>query len=422
MTQLLKIKMVDGEAEFELSENVLTESSIKHAFLLPSDAIVSLYYVVDGRRRYCQINEAGICFVLPNDWPNRQFFATSNASSRPGSVMNRDPPRIIDKPSVSPTDEAVPRKRAKIVEQTESNAKDLQWFQSLQQYALFYEGDNKAKRCITPLTKQIVDASVLSRCVVQIQFLAVYLSLGDMSAFNFGSNNHSNPIIVDFMMSDYVDPKPKFLNDANTFAASAGECNAMVDKISSADRLNIAKTSIEEWQRRLLMLMAVTKTLRRNLPKGRRLLSDAIITKNTAKVVKKDNAIDVIILQAVSENFLEHNPPTAVPEIGTRYLMLGLSNTENRNDPFSLGCGNVTAIGCSGGDSGAGLWNSSGALIGMNILVKQNPLHVKKTADNRQKQFTHAIGGATVFCSCAGTIELFASEYIPAESPIPFEE
>ncbi|KAI6201588.1 Ubiquitin-like domain-containing protein [Aphelenchoides besseyi] len=99
------------------------------------------------------------------------------------------------------------------------------------------------------LDLQRIDASVLSRCVVQIQFLAVYLSLGDMSAFNFGSNNHSNPIIVDFMMSDYVDPKPKFLNDANTFAASAGECNAMVDKISSADRLNIAKTSIEEWQR-----------------------------------------------------------------------------------------------------------------------------------------------------------------------------
>ncbi|KAI6201589.1 hypothetical protein M3Y96_00858300 [Aphelenchoides besseyi] len=342
MTQSVKIKMVDGEAEFELSENVLSESSIKHAFLLPSDAIVSLYYVVDGRRKYCQTRLASEpSFFLPNDWPNRQFFATSNASSRPGSVMNRDPPRIIDKPSVSPTDEAVPRKRAKIVEQTESNAKDLQWFQSLQQYALFYEGDNKAKRCITPLTKQI--------------------------AVTYAHGSHQN----------------------------------------------LTKESTEGTP--IIVRCYYNKKYRVE-----------------AKVVKKDNALDVIILQAVSENFLEHNPPIGVPEIGTRYLMLGLSNIENRKNPFSLGCGSVTAMledqirfigssGCSGGDSGAGLWNSTGALIGMNIMVKQNPLHVKQTADNRQKQFTHAIGGATVFVR-AGTIKLFASEYIPAESPIPFEE
>ncbi|KAI6201577.1 hypothetical protein M3Y96_00857100 [Aphelenchoides besseyi] len=341
MTQSVKIKMVDGEAEFELSENVLTESSIKHAFLLPSDAIVSLYYVVDGRRKYCRTNEAGTCFLLPIDWPNRQFSATSNASFRPGSVMNRDPPRIIDKPSVSPTEEAVPRKRAKIVEQKESNAKDLQWFQSLQQYALFYEDNKKTKHCITPLTKQI--------------------------AVTYAHGSHQN-----------------------------------LTKESTEEKPIIVRCYYNEEYR------------------------------VEAKVVEKNNALDVIILQAVSENFLEHNPPIGVPKIGTRYLMLGLSNIESRTEPFSLGCGNVTAMledqirfigssGCSGGDSGAGLWNTSGALIGMNIMVKHNPFQVKQTADNRQKQFTHAIGGASVFIR-AGTIKLFASEYIPAESPIPFEE
>lgn len=41
-----------------------------------------------------------------------------------------------------------------------------------------------------------------------------------------------------------------------------------------------------------------------------------------AKVVDRNNALDVVILQAVSNNFFEDNPPTALPEIGTRYLMV----------------------------------------------------------------------------------------------------
>lgn len=68
----------------------------------------------------------------------------------------------------------------------------------------------------------------------------------------------------------------------------------------------------------------------------------------------------------------------------------------------------VGSSGISNGDSGAGLWNSSGALIGMNIMVKHNPLQVKQTSDNRQKQYTYAIGGACVFVP-VGVILLFAS-------------
>ncbi|KAE9550479.1 hypothetical protein FO519_006317 [Halicephalobus sp. NKZ332] len=151
-----------------------------------------------------------------------------------------------------------------------------------------------------------------------------------------------------------------------------------------------------------------------------------------AKVVKRDDGLDVVILQAVSTNFLENNPSIVVPEIGTRYLMLGFSNIENRDNPFSLGCGSVTAIlhdtaryvgssGSSIGDSGAGVWNSVGQLIGMNIMVEHNPVKMDKSRDNQQKQYTHAIGGVCVFVP-AGTIKAFASEYIPPAPPVQFEE
>ncbi|KAI6224823.1 hypothetical protein M3Y95_00793200 [Aphelenchoides besseyi] len=43
MAQLVKIKLMDKEAEFKLTDNVLTKSSITDAFLLPFDALVSLY-------------------------------------------------------------------------------------------------------------------------------------------------------------------------------------------------------------------------------------------------------------------------------------------------------------------------------------------------------------------------------------------
>lgn len=122
-----------------------------------------------------------------------------------------------------------------------------------------------------------------------------------------------------------------------------------------------------------------------------------------------------------------------------------MSNIENHANPFSLGSGNVKAVledkaryvgssGCSNGDSGAGVWNSSGELIGMNILVKHNTVKMSKSCGD---QYTHAIGGVNVFINIA-TITVFAlvsffnplnivilfkfQDYIPYVPPIPIEE
>ena len=41
-----------------------------------------------------------------------------------------------------------------------------------------------------------------------------------------------------------------------------------------------------------------------------------------AKVVKRDDDLDVVILVAISTNFLEVKPPITAAEIGMRYLMV----------------------------------------------------------------------------------------------------
>ncbi|CAD6198018.1 unnamed protein product [Caenorhabditis auriculariae] len=49
-------------------------------------------------------------------------------------------------------------------------------------------------------TEQVTTTEV-SHAVVQIHFLAVFLSLGDMHEENFGINASSDPIILDFMIN-----------------------------------------------------------------------------------------------------------------------------------------------------------------------------------------------------------------------------
>lgn len=49
----------------------------------------------------------------------------------------------------------IPCKKAKLDEQKEPNVKDLQWFNNLKQYVLYYEDEKKVKHCITPITKEI---------------------------------------------------------------------------------------------------------------------------------------------------------------------------------------------------------------------------------------------------------------------------
>lgn len=55
MAQTIRIKMMEKDVELDLPDNILTQSTVKSQFLLPSDAVVSLSYKLDdGRRKGCQ--------------------------------------------------------------------------------------------------------------------------------------------------------------------------------------------------------------------------------------------------------------------------------------------------------------------------------------------------------------------------------
>jgi hypothetical protein len=45
--------MLGEEKRVAISGNFITDSSIKHAFLLPPDAVVSLSYTIDGKEMMC---------------------------------------------------------------------------------------------------------------------------------------------------------------------------------------------------------------------------------------------------------------------------------------------------------------------------------------------------------------------------------
>jgi hypothetical protein len=81
----------------------------------------------------------------------------------------------------------------------------------------------------------LVDSTEVSHALVQIHFLAAFLSLGDMHEENFGLNGHSNPIIVDFMMSNYGDPKDRFLRREDTIRSLS--CKAILKECASDKRL-----------------------------------------------------------------------------------------------------------------------------------------------------------------------------------------
>ncbi|CAJ0939682.1 unnamed protein product, partial [Mesorhabditis belari] len=76
--------MMDKEVKLDLPDNLITKSTIKSAFLLDDDAVISLSYGLDDHQKYCRVNEAGTTFLLPDGWPAIQFFVDSNkAPSRP---------------------------------------------------------------------------------------------------------------------------------------------------------------------------------------------------------------------------------------------------------------------------------------------------------------------------------------------------
>ncbi|KAI6227839.1 hypothetical protein M3Y95_00558900 [Aphelenchoides besseyi] len=69
MAQLIRIKMMDEEVVFDLSENTITKSSITSAFLLPDDTTVLLSYDLNGRRIWC------LSFsVLPDPAPSFETY------------------------------------------------------------------------------------------------------------------------------------------------------------------------------------------------------------------------------------------------------------------------------------------------------------------------------------------------------------
>lgn len=83
--------------------------------------------------------------------------------------------------------------------------------------------------------------------IVQIYFLTVFLSLGDMHDDNFGLTADSSPIIVDFMMSSFRDPKAVFLKGNKILHFSDPSFSGLLDKCSSTERLRIAKESLRMW-------------------------------------------------------------------------------------------------------------------------------------------------------------------------------
>ncbi|CAD6189275.1 unnamed protein product [Caenorhabditis auriculariae] len=132
MSGTITIKMHDKEVEFDLTENKITFISIKSACLLTNEAIVSLSYELNGRRKFCQSQVVPEpCFVLPAGWPTMQFNVES-------IEYHHDHQRLLIKPNP---------------EQLPIDG-DLAAY--VGRFALYYnvKGDNY-KRCAVPLTPRL---------------------------------------------------------------------------------------------------------------------------------------------------------------------------------------------------------------------------------------------------------------------------
>ncbi|CAI2358275.1 unnamed protein product [Caenorhabditis sp. 36 PRJEB53466] len=93
MPQMIRIKMHDKELSFVLSKSVLAKSSIKSAFLLVDEAILSLSYELTGVEIHCEMNEKGTTFILPEDFSKMQFNVESDkAPSRPSTPADVEGP------------------------------------------------------------------------------------------------------------------------------------------------------------------------------------------------------------------------------------------------------------------------------------------------------------------------------------------
>ncbi|KAI6179701.1 hypothetical protein M3Y98_00638800 [Aphelenchoides besseyi] len=71
-------------------KGVLTQNTVRSAFMLPPDALVSLTYEDDGLNN-CLVNESGTTFLLPKKWPNMEFLVESDKVPRPMPTDNERP-------------------------------------------------------------------------------------------------------------------------------------------------------------------------------------------------------------------------------------------------------------------------------------------------------------------------------------------
>ncbi|EGT32058.1 hypothetical protein CAEBREN_15279 [Caenorhabditis brenneri] len=78
--------MMDKEKNVAVSGSFITVSSIRHAFLLPPDAIVKFWFESNGMKINCSMNESGTTFLLPGNWSTMEFFAKSNRVPCPFEV------------------------------------------------------------------------------------------------------------------------------------------------------------------------------------------------------------------------------------------------------------------------------------------------------------------------------------------------
>ncbi|CAI4220914.1 unnamed protein product [Auanema sp. JU1783] len=91
MASTIHIKMIDKEVEIDLT-NVLTQSTIKSQFLLPSNAVVSLSYEINDCQKGCHMNEAGTAFLIPKNFKEMHFLVDSDKMpSRPATPTHARP-------------------------------------------------------------------------------------------------------------------------------------------------------------------------------------------------------------------------------------------------------------------------------------------------------------------------------------------
>ncbi|EGT51743.1 hypothetical protein CAEBREN_02693 [Caenorhabditis brenneri] len=86
MAQSIRIKIMDKEKNVAVSGSFITASSIRHAFLLPPDAILKFWFESNGMKINCSMNESGTTFLLPDNWSTMEFFAQSNRVPCPFEV------------------------------------------------------------------------------------------------------------------------------------------------------------------------------------------------------------------------------------------------------------------------------------------------------------------------------------------------